>query len=120
MRETIQDILEGDLPGRRRYFIGTATAALVGGLAAAGGSVAGAVIRSHAQGSAADKETKATSEALAFEKAQAQNVYRNAEVNRRANYDLWRSSQGAHNAARRALGLAPRSEERRVGKECRL
>lgn len=75
-------------------FIATGTAALIAGLAAAGGSVAAAKIGSNSASHAADVQGAANDKTLEFTKQQAENAYQNSESTRRANYDQWKARQG--------------------------
>lgn len=57
---------------------------------------------------AADLQAKATAEALAFQRQQADRDYAMAETNRRANYDQWRAREGRLSTAGQWLGLPSR------------
>jgi hypothetical protein len=77
--------------------------ALGAGTATAG--IVGAKISSNAASDAAAAASVSNDKALAFQKQQAENDYRNQEVARKANFDQWAAGMGAKNSVRAALGL---------------
>lgn len=89
---------ENDSRERDDQFVATTTAAIIAGLAAAGGSVAAAKIASSGAGHAADLQSKANADALAYTKDQDRLTRAQAEVDRKANYDQWRAKQQAVSA----------------------
>lgn len=87
-------------------FIGTAAA--IAAAIAAGASTAGGVYAAHKSGEAAeqtataeaaaqkyaaDLQSKATAEALAFSKQQGENAFQNSEAARHGNYDMYAAAQ---------------------------
>lgn len=81
----------------------------------AGGAIAGGAMSSRAAGKsaklqtdaanhAADVNKQAADERLAFERSQAEQVAKQAEIDRKANYDQWAAGQAQHNRVREALG----------------
>ena len=86
----------------------------------AGGMIAGGVMQSRAAGQAARHQTNAANtaaqleaqsqaEQLAFLREQADLAQRQAEVDRRANYEQWASREGRLGSVGQALGFGGRS-----------
>jgi hypothetical protein len=92
---------------------------LIAAAVSGGASVAGSAIAAHgsnkaAQSSiaaanhAADVEAQSQAEALAFQRQQAENTYRNTEVNRRGNYDQWAARESRLGSIGQLLGYGAR------------
>lgn len=102
-------------------FIGT-TAAIIGLIAA--GTTAGASMyaahktsesantavetETNAQKYAADLQSKASADALAFTQKQSENAYQNSETSRQGNYDQWAAGQRRLGSIDQLIGMGPR------------
>lgn len=87
---------------------GSAAAGIVGAKMQSGAAHDAATAESSAAKYAADQQTKANAEALAFSKQQGENAFQNTEAARQGNYGMYAAAQRRLGSIGSLIGAAPR------------